>query len=105
MVGEERTAPPRSTQPATTLGPLIEITSAGGARYVVNREQQLFRQTAVAEPLQGIVTPSIYGSYWTLRPDPPVVGEVVRIWGPHPATDRPRLIEFECAAVATYAEE
>jgi len=97
MVGERPTTPARGDPPVKTpAATKLRITSASGAVYVFDRNTKMFRQLTHSTPLQGLnLTGGLtYGVYWSLRPDPPVEGENLRIWGPSPATDRPRLIEL-----------
>jgi len=91
VTGEAPTTPQREAPKAADL---LLVTSAGGMQFRIDRRSKTFTQTRVSSGLEGIASPNIYGTYWTLKPDPPVNGQDCRIWGPRPNDERPRIIDL-----------
>lgn len=98
VVGEKpRTEQKESTivVPVARTHTKIIITCASGMQVVVDQRARTFEQTAVARVLADVISSASFmsGEYWTIKPDPPLEGEDVRIYGPRANGSR-RLIEM-----------
>jgi hypothetical protein len=97
MVGEESPTitleRPPTIEPITNKHRRLLVTSSTGSQFAIDLTTKRFRQTQVVGVLQGVVSPYLHGTYWTIKPDPPVEGENLRIWGPN-ARRKPRIIDL-----------
>lgn len=96
-----------STEPAiaTKVPDIMLVTSAGGSAYVLDTKEHTYRQVKMVSILADIITTMASGTYWSLKPDPPIDGQDLVIWGPRSSTDvRPQVIELTRVRIEPHVE-